>query len=251
MRHTEQHEDYSFLFFLLAGLHDGCYSEVRDIKSRRRQDLKKTRGSISNKRWLLTFDHRLQGLESLTHAESWEHLFKRALVFQQQAGSIWQHHPPLYGPWQPLWVTAQTLAAFEPRRRSLGRLRDAWTDAGRLPSPTKPLGSRRVQMWHYLKLHWGLTFPLIFHLFFFPQHCSVSKPSTFFLLVYALIECLSLTLCTDLFCVIHLVLKNPTHCGCNTLKLYAPAFLHRRPALLPSTLRRRAVFAETLATPLI
>lgn len=49
---------------------------------------------------------------------------------------------------------------------------DSWEACGQIQAVYQahqmPLGLRRFQMWHYLKLHWSLTFPLIFCLFFSP-----------------------------------------------------------------------------------
>lgn len=194
--------------------------------------------------WLLSFE---QGLKSLTHAESWKHLCRGCWCSsnRQEASDSTTH----------LLTAPVSRSGWQPRRwlhsNDAGVHSDGWEACGQIQGVYQahqtPLGLRRVQVWHYLKLHWGLTSSLIFH----------SKTSTFFLKKssYPLWLNACRSLCTHLldrsFCIIHLVLKNPTDCCCNTLKLSALAFLHWHPALLPSTLKRRAVFAETLATPLI
>lgn len=138
------------------------------------------KGPISNEQ-LLTFDHRLQGLKSLTHAESWEHLFRvRWCSSNRQEASDSTTHlftgpPDSRSGWQPRhWQHLNDAGVHS----------DGWEACGQIQAVYQahqtPLGLRRVQMWHYLKLHWGLTFPLIFLLFFFPQYYNVSKLSTFF-----------------------------------------------------------------------
>lgn len=143
------------------------------LKSEERKKKKKKESTntwknwpISNKCWLLTFYPQLQGLKSLTHVESWEHLFRvRWCSSNRQEASDSTTH---------LFTGPDSRSGWQPRHwlhlNDVGVHSDGWEPCGQIQAICRahqtPLGLRRVQMWHYFKLPWGRIFLLIFCLFF-------------------------------------------------------------------------------------